>query len=275
MVAKPKVGKTVTVRNLAKAVSRGSPFLNRGTLQGTVIYLAMEEIEEMVKQSFRKMGVTDSDPIMIRCSMMDETSARRLHASIRNDPPALLIVDTLFRFARIRDENKYAEVTRALNPLINLARETGTHILATHHAKKEIAIGDPMDAVLGSTAIFGSVDTAIMLQKNSQGIRTIWSGQRYGTAIPKTILRLNTERERTWIVSETVHVEPAGEMRQERKELLNIVINSKDPLSAKQVAQRANKNESTTRNMLEKLILAGDIEKCKEEGHVTYAPRTS
>jgi hypothetical protein len=87
----------------------------------------------------------------------------------------------------------YAEVTAALEPLLALARQTGTHVWVTHHNVKGDRL-DPNDAILGSTAIFGNVDTAIVLKKTDR-YRTIQSTQRYGTDWQEAVLVFNEVRE--------------------------------------------------------------------------------
>ena len=91
---------------------------------------------------------------------------------------------------RIRDGNDYAEVTRALEPLLMLARETGCHILTLHHSAKSEREGG--DGILGSTALFGSVDTALVM-KRRESERTLESIQRYGLDIPRTLLTFDPE----------------------------------------------------------------------------------
>jgi hypothetical protein len=94
-------------------------------------------------------------------------------------------VDTLFRFINVTDGNDYARVTSALTPLLALAREHGAHLLVVHHARK--GGGDGGDSMLGSTAIFGSVDTAIML-KRTDSKRIIETQQRYGVDMEASVL---------------------------------------------------------------------------------------
>ena len=67
-----------------------------------------------------------------------------------------MIVDTLFRFVRVKDSNDYAVVTAALERLHALARASGTHLMAVDHAGKAERSGG--DAVLGSTGLFAAVD---------------------------------------------------------------------------------------------------------------------
>ena len=111
---------------------------------------------------------------------------------IQQQRPALLVIDPLFKFTRVKDGNDYAQMTAALEPILALARETGTHILCVHHSGKGER-ADPTDAILGSTAIFGNVDTALMLAKYD-AYRTISSSQRYGEDLSETVLEFNPDR---------------------------------------------------------------------------------
>ena len=75
-------------------------------------------------------------------------------------------------------------MTSALDPILRIARESGAHVLLVHHAKKG-GLGWGGDAILGSTAILGSVDTALIL-KRGEKYRTLESIQRYGTDLEET-----------------------------------------------------------------------------------------
>ena len=79
--------------------------------------------------------------------------------------PALVVIDPLFRLAHIRDEKAYAEVYAALGPLIDLAREMGTHPLDALFS--QVPKVDPIDSPLGSTAIGGGAATTIVLSRRS------------------------------------------------------------------------------------------------------------
>jgi protein gp37 len=99
--------------------------------------------------------------------------------------PALIIIDPLFRLTRVKDSNDYTQVTQALEPLLVLARETRAHVLCAHHAGKGNRDGG--DSILGSTAIFAAVDTALIMKK-IEGYRTLQSEQRYGDSLEETVL---------------------------------------------------------------------------------------
>ena len=123
VVAKPKVGKSTFARNLALAVSTGRDFLGCAVTQGEVIYFALEERPEEIRDDFRAMGATGQEPIHVHAARAPEDAMPLLVQLVRKRKPALVVIDPLFRLARVRDEKAYAETYAALGPLIDLARE--------------------------------------------------------------------------------------------------------------------------------------------------------
>jgi hypothetical protein len=184
LAAKPKVGKSTLARQLALAVARGEPFLERETTKGSVLYVALEEKRAQVRAHFRAMGAGGDESIHIYVASAPENAIAWLSHQIELVHPVLVIIDPLFRLARVRDTSAYAEGTAAMEPLLGLARTTGAHVLVTHHTTKR---GEGSDAILGSTAIFGSVDTAAVLVR-SERYRSIATTQRYGEDLPETVL---------------------------------------------------------------------------------------
>jgi putative DNA primase/helicase len=191
VAAKPKVGKSTFARNLCLCVSRGEDFLGLKTKQGECIYLALEEREEDLKNDFRAMGADGSEPIFIHAAAAPGEGIAAVCDLVRQRRPVLVVIDPLFRLARIRDEKAYSETYAALGPLIDVARETGTHLLLTHHAGKS-AKADAIDSPLGSTAIGGAVCTLVLL-KRAESVRTIQSVQRIGQDMPETVLQFDIE----------------------------------------------------------------------------------
>jgi len=189
--AKPKVGKSTFARNLCLAVARGEDFLGLKTKKGECIYLALEEREEDIRKDFRAMGADGSEPIYVHAASAPAEGIAALCDLVRERKPMLVVIDPLFRLARIRDENAYAETYTALGPLIDVAREVGTHVMFSHHAGKGMK-ADSVDSPLGSTAIGGAVSTLIVL-KRARDRRTIETIQRVGVDMPETVLEFNTE----------------------------------------------------------------------------------
>jgi hypothetical protein len=191
VVAKPKVGKSTYARNLSLAVATGEPFLGCAVTQGEVIYLALEERSEDIKADFSAMGATGNEPIKVHAASAPGDAIPLLVQLVRERRPVLVVIDPLFRLARIRDEKAYAETYNALGPLIDLARENGTHILVTHHAGKGEK-SDAIDAPLGSTALGGIVSTLLVL-KRGERYRTLQSVQRIGSDLSETVLNFDAE----------------------------------------------------------------------------------
>jgi putative DNA primase/helicase len=190
VAAKPKVGKSTFARNLCLAVSRGENFLGRKTKRGECIYFALEEREEDLKNDFRAMGAVGGEQIYVHAAAAPVEGVLGLCDLVRQRHPVLVVIDPLFRMARIRDEKAYAEVYAALGPLIDIAREAGTHIMLTHHAGKSMK-ADAIDAPLGSTAIGGAVASLVHL-KRGESSRTIQTVQRIGQDLPETVLEFDS-----------------------------------------------------------------------------------
>jgi hypothetical protein len=187
--AKPKVGKSTLARCLALAVARGEPFLGCETTQGPVIYLALEEKRSEVRRHFVELGASGDEPIHIHCAAAPKDAMPELCKVVAELKPALVVIDPLFKFVRVADEKAYAETCQAIEPLLTLARETGAHVMLVHHnGKAERA--DATDAILGSTAIFGGVDAALILKRTDR-YRTLQSCQRYGVDWPETVLEFD------------------------------------------------------------------------------------
>jgi len=191
--AKPKVGKSVMVRNLAMSVARGEPFLGRVCHPGTVLILALEEKRAEVINHFRTMGGIN-EAIHLHVGAAPSSSKEGMAAlgvAIQIYQPALVIVDPIFKLVRVRDSSDYAELTRELEPVIELARRNDCHVALTHHLGKMVREGG--DDVLGSTAIFGAVDTLALMRRLKDNQRTLQTIQRYGVDLVETAVPLDED----------------------------------------------------------------------------------
>lgn len=253
VVAKPKVGKSTFARNLCLAVSRGEEFLGFKTKQGECIYLALEEREEDLKNDFRAMGAEGKEPIYIHAAAAPAEGIAGLCDLVRERRPVLVVIDPLFRLARIRDEKAYAETYEALGPLIDVAREAGTHVLLTHHAGKS-AKADPIDAPLGSTAIGGAVCTLVHL-KRTETMRTIQTVQRIGQDIPETVLQFDIESRSLSLGEEktTADLQAFGEA------ILEILRGTDEPKTENEIDGAVERKTGQKRKALRALVTQGKI----------------
>jgi putative DNA primase/helicase len=192
LVAKPKTGKSTLARQLAVRVARGRKFLGRRTIQGRVVYLALEEKRDEVRKHFTDLGVEGDEEIYLHCAAAPQAAVPALIHLVKQYKPALVIIDPVLRLIRLSDTNDYSQVNLALEPIVSLAREHSTHIVLVHHMRKGEA-SDASDAILGSTALLGAVDTALLMERTNH-FRTIQSRQRYGQDLAESVLDFNEER---------------------------------------------------------------------------------
>lgn len=254
IVAKPKVGKSTWSRQLALSVAQGNVFMNRQTSKGAVLYIALEEKRSEVKKHFILLGATGDEDLHVYVGNAPKEAQTWLTNEIQKRKPLLVIIDTLFRFVNIADGNDYAKVTAALTPLLTLARDHKAHLLVVHHARK--GGGDGGDSMLGSTAIFGSVDTAIIL-KRSEDKRTIETRQRYGTDTEPTVL-LFDEKTRAMSLGGTKEQDDTQKISDE---ILNFLLDQTEPCVEKIVEDGIEGRTGIKRKTLRDLFAKGMIQR--------------
>ena len=187
-VGKPKVGKSTLARCLALAVARGGTWLDRQCTAGRVLVCAFEEKRSEVVRHFRELQATADDSIRLFVERAPaEDAIERLRATVAAHEPVLVVLDPLMLIARVQDESSYGQAMTAIEPLRELARESGAHVALVHHARK--AEGQDGDEALGSTAWYGGVDTAVFLSRmEDREDRMVYSRGRYGEDIPERVL---------------------------------------------------------------------------------------
>ena len=192
ILGKPKAGKSTLARCLCVAVATGQPWLGRACMRGPVAYLALEEKRFEVRRHLKQLGALRGSPIHVFVGRLPKNAEPIpwLRGALGGIRPALIVIDPLARFVRVRDGNDYSDVTRRLEPLISFVRDASpaTHIALVHHSRK--GAGEHGDESLGSTAILGSVDTAISL-KREKASRLVYSVNRYGEDLPETFAVLD------------------------------------------------------------------------------------
>ncbi len=187
---RPKAGKSTLMRQFALSYSRKEPFLGFDTSGGTVLWLALEERRQHVRQSFVGMGAA-KEPIMFHIGPAPDNDWESwLRAIIAESGPSLVVIDHLQRLLRLQDINSYSEVGNKLEPLVNISREMGCCVVALHHTGK-MERSDEGDDLLGSTALYGAVDCLLTVKRDSQGRRTISTRQREGDDLPPTLIQMD------------------------------------------------------------------------------------
>jgi 5S rRNA maturation endonuclease (ribonuclease M5) len=253
LAAKPKTGKSTLARCLALAVARGESFLNRPTLQGAVIYLALEEKRSEVRGHFRAMGASGEEEILIHAAHAPADAVPAITAEMKAQKPVLLIIDPLLRFTRVKDGNDYAQVTAALEPILILARESGAHVLLVHHlGKGERA--EPTDGILGSTALFAAVDTALVMRRTEK-YRTLQSRQRYGEDLTETVLTFDPERRNLSLGAERSDADALAVS----EEILKFLESATDGKTEPEITEAVEGKTRVVRRALRQLVEQGNV----------------
>ncbi|MBI4527177.1 MAG: AAA family ATPase [Deltaproteobacteria bacterium] len=196
LVSKPKIGKSTLAANLALAIARGLPFLGRETQQSAVAYLSLDaSLPEMI-ETFQPFGPRGTDPIFIHAGSAPKEAIAEIMQWVKQNDARFVIVDTLQRLFRFQNVNDYSEVTNAIEPLTEAAREQKIHMMFLHHAKKDS--GDDLDSAIGSTAIRGLAYSYLHLKRlpNSER-RILRSDQRGGKNIPE--ISIGFDRATGWL----------------------------------------------------------------------------
>lgn len=194
LVGAPKSGKSTLTRQLTKAVARGENFLNRKTKQGKVLVLALEEQAEVISGQYRQLGVTSQDDVLVHVGrIVGKNAIDDLFGACMDFEPSLIIVDTMMLFCQTENINDYTEMNKKLEDLRHLARKTDAHIVCIHHQNKS---RDNFGAatILGSAAIHGAVDNAIIFNKDGAR-RSIQTSQRGGKPFNNQELIFNEENQ--------------------------------------------------------------------------------
>ena len=173
LVGPAKAGKSVLARNLGALVATGwGKWLGKHVKGGNVIHLSLDERRDTVMSHYRKLLDPEEEEmkrlIILTALQPRPTNIREyMQNAMSVHQPALVIVDTLFRFTRIDDGNDYAKVIAAMDNYTWLAESFDTHLMFIHHSNKyslnpRIKGGRGAE-ILGSTALSACVDTVISL----------------------------------------------------------------------------------------------------------------
>lgn len=202
LVAKAKVGKTTLAREIIRCALTGQEWHVgenevRRVRKVPVIYSAKEEHAAVLQRQLRDAGLHIAPLYIDQPSTADgetdmETTLDSLERAIRDLGARLVVIDPMADFLSIADLNNYVEMRKALMRLTRIARRTDCHIMLLHHSNKG---GQGSDAILGSAALSGAVDTMLLMRRVEQvtkenrherlNERYLWSIQRYGEDIPK------------------------------------------------------------------------------------------
>ena len=257
-----KGGKSLTCRTLTWAVATGNQWLGRDTTQGWVLYLALEEDANDVEDHFWQMGLTEADSVRVAYVKPLEQVIPKLKRHVEQAEPVLVIVDTIAHLIDFDgDANDYMKVTRALKPLLDLARESRAHIMIVHHTRKSGG-GDYGADALGSTAFRGITDTTFTLKRiggQGRSIQSMGRGLWCRHIEEPLMLLLNPE---------TGRIEPDGTKKEfdtntTGEEILAFLEGQEEPVEEKGIKKGVGGNTRLIPAALRALVEKGQVERTR------------
>lgn len=174
LASAPKLGKSFMMMQLALALTTGTPFLGRQTTQVGVVYFALEDGRRRLQE--RMNDLLDGRPVPEHLYFVTETyriddGLFEVIDAYKDQDPSIkvAIIDTL-QCIRGRGalQGKYQFDSQEISSLKKYADDRGISVLIVHHTRKASDAGDPHSNISGTQGIFGSVDTAWVLEKHKR-----------------------------------------------------------------------------------------------------------
>lgn len=175
LASQPKIGKSWLSLDIAVSVATGQPILNNETLQGDVLYLALEDSYNRLQSRLNLILNGKEAPNNLYLSTISSSIASGLLDELNNflishPNTKLIIIDTL---QKVRDTMKTTETAygydyKEVGNLKKFADLHGISILLVHHLRKAKDKDDVFNQISGTNGIAGAADTMIVLSKQDR-----------------------------------------------------------------------------------------------------------
>ena len=171
IAGKPKIGKSWLALSIATGIAHGGEVAGiQAKKQANTIYLTLEDTPRRLKKRLKMVEERPSGKCTIvrKFGKMTPENLRRLEEKIKEKNAKVVIIDPLGRIQTTeKNTNLYNADYESLGMLKDLADRMNIAIIVIHHLKKGES-DDPLEDVLGTTAIIGVVDT-ILVMKRTRG----------------------------------------------------------------------------------------------------------
>lgn len=272
LAGRPKLGKSWLVLEMALAVASGGICLGGVECeQGDVLYLALEDNPRRLQSRLKRLWQLETlakQPIPDRLTFVTEWpragngGIEQLRTWIAGHREArLIIVDVLAMFrpmSKGRDQTLYDADYHAIKELQALASEAGVAIIVVHHARKGASeSGDPFEVISGTLGLSGAADTAIVLNRDSNGTTLAGRGrdiEEFETAVifDRMTCKWNA-------------LGAADDVRRtdERSVILDALRDSGEPMSPAEIADALGLQRNNVRQLIFKMVKAGELVKAQ------------
>lgn len=175
LTAKSKMYKSWMAMQACLCVSQGLPFLGFKTHKSDVLYIDLENDLRLTKERLSLMLGDKSPPdnfyIVNEVPTMEQGFTATMEEFISNYPKVKLIVIDIFakiKYPKKSNQSDYDADYKSISELKNLATKHDLAILLIAHNRKMVDASDPFTNILGSTALMGATDEAIVIYKTNR-----------------------------------------------------------------------------------------------------------
>lgn len=254
----PKVGKSWLTLQIGAALSTGENVLGNIVVEKTgVLYLSLEDTPRRLKERLEKIQAYPSENFHFRTDWSRMTQGLFMLEEFLIEHPtvSVIIIDTLAKIKPVRDSNYSNDYDDAGN-LKQLAELYDVSIILVHHTRKAYD-DDWINMISGSTGITGAADTLCGLFRSRGQADAVL--HITGRDVDEQEIALQFEKPTgIW----TIMGDAAQfNLTKQRLEVLEVIQNSKVPISPKDVAKQLSKENGSVRRLIVKLFNEGFLEK--------------
>jgi hypothetical protein len=258
LAARPKVGKSCLVYQMAVEASIGGSLLGRRVTPGSVLYLALEDGKRRGQDRLRAALGGRTMPhgrLEVRwdAHKIGEGLEEDLTAWLDGHPDAVMVaIDTLGKVRPTTSgrQGAYEIDVQHLARLQDLFRNRTVALVIVHHARKEAA-DDFLASVSGTYGITGSADTIVVIKRNP--LERLGSIHATGRDIADAKVAATFD-EMLWREAP----DSLSEASFDRSEVYQVIEES-GPIYAKGIAERIGKERTNVQHMVEELVRTGAV----------------
>ena len=171
----PKYGKSWMMLDMSISVADGNSFLGFTTNKCGVLYLALEDRYDRLKE--RMLKITKGKPfpdgleIAIDAPALGEGFIEYVEEFLSDHPETkLIIIDTFVKIRGIPSgkESAYAIDSREAGTLKKFADQHNMAVILVTHTRKSIDTSDPFANITGTFGVAGAADDMIVLTKEKR-----------------------------------------------------------------------------------------------------------
>lgn len=166
----PKIGKSWLVLDWCIRIARGEPIWDMDTIQGTTLYLCLEDTLQRVQHRVYCMSeeATPNAYFATAVGTLADDMEEQISSFLRSHPDTVLIVVDTFQMVRGNtNDPSYGSDYQDMQKLKRIADNHGITILLVHHLRKQ-GDRDPVNRLSGTTGISGAVDAVFVLDKKER-----------------------------------------------------------------------------------------------------------